>query len=513
MPRPRTGSVFEHRLPDGSKHWDVQLTLPNGKRSPRIHLEPGTSEAMAREHARAWSEQAARGELVLDVPIVEPPAGETLTAWSSRWFDARGARGLDVDTDRGRFRKWVTAPAILEAGGTLGARPFVALTRSDLEVLVEWLDAQVTAGALAWKSAVNVWGLVTKACADAVNAKDRALRVRTDNPAIGVRGPDRGAEKAKAWLHPREVARLLSAIDEPLELRRALALSVYLYPRPGELRALTWADVDLETHRVSIHRTEKRDGSFKATKTKATRRVPIEPALLPMLATMRAESAGEGRVAPGLPSDIVLAETLRAMLQRAGVDRAELFSSDRTRRAIRWYDLRATGITWRAIRGDEPLRIMQAAGHERFETTLLYIREAETVGGDFGAVFAPIEPELFERAPGAGDAMPRGESLPRIAPAGRKYRETEWVDRDSNRGEGADSRDSSGDSRPVDPATIDAKGPKSAEAGRPVRFGSDSEAPPRELLEVAQGLAGLASWDVLEAEILRLDGLAAGGLS
>lgn len=38
------------------------------------------------------------------------------------------------------------------------------------------------------------------------------------------------------------------------------------------------------------------------------------------------------------------------------------------------YDLRATGITWVALAGTDPLRIRQRAGHENFETTQGYIR-------------------------------------------------------------------------------------------------------------------------------------------
>ena len=51
--------------------------------------------------------------------------------------------------------------------------------------------------------------------------------------------------------------------------------------------------------------------------------------------------------------------------------------SDPTRKRLSWHDLRATGITWRAVRGDEPLKIQRAAWHSSFETTQEYIREAE----------------------------------------------------------------------------------------------------------------------------------------
>ena len=72
------------------------------------------------------------------------------------------------------------------------------------------------------------------------------------------------------------------------------------------------------------------------------------------------------------------------------MERAELYASDETCKAITFHDLRVTGITWMAVRGDEPLRIMQRAGHTSFETTQGYIREAENLRAGFGTVFPPL---------------------------------------------------------------------------------------------------------------------------
>jgi hypothetical protein len=66
-----------------------------------------------------------------------------------------------------------------------------------------------------------------------------------------------------------------------------------------------------------------------------------------------------------MPRHRDLAEGLRAYLEVAGVKRPELYTTDKTRKAITFHHLHATGLTWMAIRGDEPLRIMQRAGHER----------------------------------------------------------------------------------------------------------------------------------------------------
>jgi integrase len=93
-----------------------------------------------------------------------------------------------------------------------------------------------------------------------------------------------------------------------------------------------------------------------------------------------------------LPCDRDMARGLRLWLKRAGVDRAELHTATPTRKALTFHDLRATGLTWLAVRGDEPLKIMQRAGHSDFKTTQGYIREAEAVREGFGRVFPPLPP-------------------------------------------------------------------------------------------------------------------------
>jgi integrase len=117
--------------------------------------------------------------------------------------------------------------------------------------------------------------------------------------------------------------------------------------------------------------------SSRATATRLSRRFNVEPAPLPLLKKMHEERTGDGVVLERMPRHRDLAESLRTYLEVAGVNRPELFMTDKTRKAITFHDLRATGLTWMAIRGDEPLRIMQRAGHESFATTQLYVREAE----------------------------------------------------------------------------------------------------------------------------------------
>lgn len=125
------------------------------------------------------------------------------------------------------------------------------------------------------------------------------LRVRADSPAQGVHAPDRGASKSKVYLYPTEFSALVSCADVPHRWRRMFAITTCLYARAGDVNALTWADVDLDRGVVRIHASvDRRTGELTTTKTEETRRVPIDPALLPLLRAMHNEAGGVGRVSP-----------------------------------------------------------------------------------------------------------------------------------------------------------------------------------------------------------------------
>ena len=314
----------------------------------------------------------------------------------------------------------------------LGRLDVGTFTRADVERVVEALDQKMRLDEgdehhLSWKTASNVWVLVSKMGKDLVNAKRRDLRVREDNPAERAHAPERGSRPAKQYLYSSEFELLVGCKGIDLAFRTLYAVAVYTYARSNELAALTWDDVDL-AHNV-IHITKSIDRAthkVKSTKTGTTRRIPIEPALRPVLCRLHQERDGKPSVL-WMPDHEDRAILLRKHLEAAGVKRAELFTSDAQRKHLTFHDLRATGITWAAVRGDDPLRIKQRAGHLGFATTEIYIREAENLREGFGEVFPTLPPE-FTRAIGpsgsptcrfsgkyggaTGDRIPKDTSRP-----------------------------------------------------------------------------------------------------
>jgi integrase len=417
MPPPRTGSLEKGRRADGRRYFRVRIRLADGSRErvdvPVKYSTPAggkTGEERAALYALAVQEREDEtGELLANKKArqaekakqSDPRNGETVKLWSDRWLASRRLRGLRaVATDQARLTTHILP--------RIGSLPIAKVTRADLEQFVEHLDERVLSPLkpISWRTASHVWGAVSKMFADACGAKRRDLRVREDNPATGVHGPDRGVLKAKVYLWPTELLALVSCADVPLHWRRAFAITTYLYARAGEANALTWEDVDLDRRVIHIHRAADRDtGKLIPTKTSVARRVPIDPALLPLLEAMRAQANGQGRVLAIDETDRKVSRQLQRCLRIAKVKRSELFTNDATRKAITFHDLRATGITWCAVRGDDPLKIKQRAGHAGFGTTEGYIREAENLRDGFGDVFPALPESLFGPMIGPGDLL------------------------------------------------------------------------------------------------------------
>lgn len=411
--RPPTGAP---KWNPSKKVWEARIWR-NGKREaiPMRNIPQD-------DRARAVLVAAAIAAQYHDGAAVAGSSPETFNEWSSRWLDQRVVRGLSsVDDDRSRVKTWI-AP-------TLGTLPMGEITRVQIEDLRDGLDERVRKGDLSWKTATHCWGLVTRMFADACGAKRRELRVREDNPAANLEGPDRGLSKAKVYLYPAEFLAVVSCERIPLRWRRFIAVTTYLAARAGEVKALSFEDVDLERGIAHIHESMNRyTGETKSTKTGVTRRIPIEGELLPLLKAMRDEMGGPkatGRLFTWAAKDRKLSRQMQRCLRLAGVKRADLFADDESRKPMTFHDLRATGITWAAVRGDEPLRIKQRAGHATFSTTEGYIREAENLRAQFGEVFPPLPSALL------------GTSGPILGFLGENTSKTsvkQWSRRESNPG-------------------------------------------------------------------------------
>lgn len=404
MARKRTGNIEQ-------KHgrWYARVILADGSRK-RVPLPLGISEERARDMAMKMTADIAAG--VFDPP---PPSGPRGGAPVSRgsstvdWFDAfcadREARGLtSVPDDRGRFSNHIEPH--------VGDKPMAKVTRKDVERVRDELDRKVRAGELGWKTAWNVWGLVTTMFRAAVESKNAKLRVREDNPAVGVEGPDRGDELGNVHIYPSELAALLACETVPLWRRRLYAVGAYTGMRQGELRALVWSDVDLERGILRVSKSvERKTRKVKSTKAGRSRDVPIELALRPLLQAMFDEREGERVLRVPPPEDC--AELVRRDLLKAKVTRPALHGKDPGSHQITFHALRDTYCTHRAVRGDNPTAIMAHAGHRSFATTQKYLDLASTLraGAGYGEPLGPLPAGLNQPTVSAPESAKCAESL------------------------------------------------------------------------------------------------------
>jgi len=419
MARPATGSV---RLHGGQ--WRARLTLADGSRSGWLDLDPAIA---AEDEAGARACAAELAALARKQKTVSTKTIETVAEYSVRWIASRRERGLaSVDDDASRL-----ACHVLPVIGALDVR---TINRDALEGLVEKLDAKVRAGEIAWKTAIHIWALTCGMFDSATDGKLRRLRVREDNPATRVHGPDRGTARSKCYLFPSEFTQLLECDAIPVSWRRLFALTTYLSCRAAEVAGLRWESVDLDHGIVHIHETaDRKSGARKPTKSKASRKVPIEPTLAPLLRQMHEERDGGERVSPVRSTDRKLSQQLRRCLHIAGLDRAELFADDATRKPLSFHDLRATGITWALVRGDAPFVVMARAGHTDFETTQIYAREAENLrGAAYGTPFPPLPASILVDARGLSSRVSSKTGTGRASTGNRS--EKQWRRRESNPG-------------------------------------------------------------------------------
>lgn len=383
MPRKRTGNILRE-----GEHYVARVLLDDGKYG-RIHLPAGLSEAKAKESAAFYAENLDKALEKIEAQknqksnIAPIPKGETFAHYLDRWLADRDKRGFArIHADRLMLAR--------HACPHIGEKPIAEISKEDIERIVQVFDEKSARGQWSWKTGLRVWNVIRKLFSDACKSKNLALRVRKDNPTNDVAGPDRGDEKAKAFLYPDEFVKLVKCDQIPLAMRRLYAIAIYLYSRASEIRMLRWIDFDLVHATVKISRSwDHVRKTAKSTKAGRVRVFAIEPNLLPLLEVMFAERKDDGEI---LPAKVFhsLAERFREHLQIAGITRAALFVSDDQHLQIRFHDNRATGITWMAMRGDPVTTIMERVGHRDFSTTQIYIRQADALRGRVGEPFPPL---------------------------------------------------------------------------------------------------------------------------
>lgn len=380
----------------GRWEYDIRFRWPDGTPFRERLYAPVSSKTAALKYAQARETALlSAGKATYEaVPVPKPrvPAGETVTNWFPRYFDARAERTTGAESiadSRGRFRKWIEPK--------LGDLVMVAVTREHLEDFVTFLDEQVNEEVISAKTAKNVWGEVTAAFNVAVRGKDKSLRILSSNPAQDVAGPDDGAKKQKPFLRPDEITKLLSCDAVPLERRHVYAVALYTAMRQGELRALRVCDVDFDAMQITVARQMKNGVEKERTKTGRARLVQIETNLVSLLRTLMMGKEAEDRLLHVMAHNRC-ASHLREDLVAAGCTREALHvpKSDPMRIHMKFHNLRDTCLTHMAVRRDSPQDVQWRAGHTTPAMTEAYIANARyQAGASFGTPLGPLPAGLM----------------------------------------------------------------------------------------------------------------------
>lgn len=173
MPRPLNPTPVWNK-----DHYRFRCRTRDGGR-PWVHLDAGLTLAEAKKAALEIAKVASAQMISQRAP--KKAVFETVEIYSKRWIEAREKAGI-VSTGEPSLRLYILP--------IIGQERMAIIGTPSIERVVHDLDRRVLAGDMSSKTACNHWGIVVTMFDDASRSKDRTLRVRVDNPAFGVRGPD-----------------------------------------------------------------------------------------------------------------------------------------------------------------------------------------------------------------------------------------------------------------------------------------------------------------------------------
>ena len=292
--------------PNGSKLWRWRYRFAGKESMVALGNYPAVSLATARrkrDDARALLATGVNPAAHVRAlrAATSERAANSFGAIAAEWFD-QNAHRLTAGTLK-RDRRVVER----DLAPWLGNMPVADLKADDLFAALKRIQAR---GAL--ETAHRARSLASKLFRYAI-ATGRAV----DNPAANLVGalPPPIKEHFASITEPAQVGELLRAIygysGQPATAA-ALKLAPLTFARPGELRAMRWADINLETA----------EWRYTATKTKTPHIVPLSEQAVAVLRDLFPLTGRGDYVFPGVRSvrRPLSENTINAALRRMGYD-------------------------------------------------------------------------------------------------------------------------------------------------------------------------------------------------
>lgn len=161
----------------------------------------------------------------------------------------------------------------------------------------------------------------------------------------------------------------------PAPYRAFVMTAAYTGMRMGELRALTWADIDLDTRTVAVTKTYFRERLQRSTKTGHDRTVPLPVHVAEALRAWRhaCPPSREGLVFPRASGRPIDADDFRRRVFRPACERAGLPAG------VRFHDLRHTSASLYLQHGATVREVMDIHGWRQMQTALRYIHTVKSL--------------------------------------------------------------------------------------------------------------------------------------
>lgn len=309
------GGLYLQVMPTGAKYWRWKYRYGNKEKRIALGVFPEVSLAQAgqlRDEARAKLRSGIdpASQRKLEKLAVNLAAENTFAAIAREWLDTKAGEWVPEHT--AKIRAWLENHVF----PWIGDKPVAELEAPEVLSMLRRLVKRGT---------LNTAGRVREMVSAIFRYAVATGRARRD-PAADLRDalPRADTRNFAAITEPGKVAELLRAIDgyqgHPVTLA-ALRLSPLLFQRPGELRAMAWSEIDLESAewRIPPSRRKLRKAAKENPRT-PPHIVPLASQAVAVLRELRKLTGNGPLVFPGVRTRHrpMSENTVNAALRRLG---------------------------------------------------------------------------------------------------------------------------------------------------------------------------------------------------
>lgn len=258
------GTIIERPRVDGSTAFMARWLDTSGV-TPKERAKTFSSRDAAEDFLKSTLRAKRDGKL-------RSPATMTVTQLVMEYIDRASSRITDRTARTYRDR----ASSMIDP--TIGKKKLDTITPLEVQRWIDQLGKQKFAPSTIHAAVAVLMGALREAA---------LLGITERHLGQGIRRPSIGRPTTTTWTES-EVKRVLKAVRGDARFDALYHVAIATGMRPGELRALTWDDVDLDAGILLVRRTISRgdDGAefiAERTKGKSTRAVAISPALVDRL--------------------------------------------------------------------------------------------------------------------------------------------------------------------------------------------------------------------------------------